>query len=157
VAGQHLDGAAQVAAVPHLHLAVAPGGDQRERLVRVVVHAPEGDRYTQQCKYCITCSNALHTTEMISPRRRQKHCSVRWLVRGPKLYGEAHSPDRLIVCCAMLIHHLHLSGVHKFQGAPNAHRALLRRMRIPGYAAFLYVGASICVAAASFFTVKIQD
>jgi hypothetical protein len=70
VAGQHLDRAAQVAAVPHLHLAVAPGGDQRERLVRVVVHAPEGDRYTQQCKYCITCSNALHSTEMISPRRR---------------------------------------------------------------------------------------
>lgn len=40
VAREDLHGAAQVAAVPHLHLAVASGGDQRERLVRVVVDAP---------------------------------------------------------------------------------------------------------------------
>jgi hypothetical protein len=56
----------------------------------------------------------------------------------------------------MLVHNFHLSGVHQFQGAPNAHGALLRRMRVPRYAAFFYVGASIRVAAASLFPVKIQ-
>lgn len=37
---EHLHGAAQVAAVPDLDLAVAPGADQRERLVRIIVNAP---------------------------------------------------------------------------------------------------------------------
>lgn len=57
-------------------------------------------------------------------------------------------PDGLVVCGGVLVDHLHLARVDELHGTADAHRALLRGVRVPRDAALLHVAARVGVGAA---------